>query len=100
MKNGKKYSIFQNLGYCLTAAWQVYPQLCALTAGMIAVNCVVPLITAYLPKVLIDEITSGAELKHVLVVTGIMTLCLAVAGTVQKYLERLVYWHKFKLNAF
>ncbi|MBQ9867484.1 MAG: ABC transporter ATP-binding protein [Lachnospiraceae bacterium] len=100
MDKDKKYNIFQNLGYCLSAAWQVYPWLCAYAAGMIAVNCVVPLITAYLPKVLIDEITGGAELKHVLAVTGGMTLGLALAGTVQKYLERLIYWHKFKLNAF
>ena len=100
MDKEKKYNIFQNLGYCLSAAWQVHPWLCASAAGMIAVNCVVPLITAYLPKVLIDEITGGAELKHVLVVTGGMTLGLALAGTVQKYLERLIYWHKFKLNAF
>ncbi|MBP5607857.1 MAG: ABC transporter ATP-binding protein, partial [Lachnospiraceae bacterium] len=100
MKKGKKYNIFKNLGYCLAAAWQVYPWLCVFAAGMIVANCVVPLITAYLPKVLIDEITGGAELKHVLVLTGIMTLSLALAGTVQKYLERLIYWHKFKLNAF
>lgn len=100
MEKDKKYNLFQNLGYCLVAAWQVYPQLCFYAAAIVVVNCAVPVITAYLPKVLIDEISEGAELKHVLAVTGIMTMGLASACTVQKYLERLIYWHKFKLNAF
>ena len=63
MDKDKKYNILQNLGYCLTAAWQVYPQLCVLAAGMIAVNCVVPLITAYLPKVLIVQKGTHDELR-------------------------------------
>lgn len=100
MKKDKKYNIFRNLGYCLAAAWQVYPQLCLFAAGIVVINCAVPLITTYLPKVLIDEISGGAELKRVLAVTGGMTLSLAAVSAIQKYLERLIYWHKFKLNAF
>ncbi len=63
-------------------------------------NCMVPLVTAFLPKVVIEMIIQREELKRLLLRTGIMTFALAVFSGVQKYLEQLIYWHKFKMNTY
>jgi ATP-binding cassette subfamily B protein len=67
---------------------------------IILVNCVIPVITTFLPKIVIDEITYGKSLQHLLSVTAVLTLTLAVISGLQKYLDRLIYWNRFKMNAF
>ena len=96
----KKYSIRQNLLYCINATKKEYPGLLVFCVAIILVNCLIPVITAYLPKVVIEEITGKAELDRLLVITGAFTLLLAVFSGLQKYLEQLIYWNKFKRNAF
>ena len=58
------------------------------------------MITVWLPKVVIEEITEGRPLRHLLLMTAGMALALAVLTGVQKFLDRLIYWNKFKMNAF
>ena len=100
MEHDKKYTIRQNLAYCVRATRQGCPKLLAFCLLAILINCLVPLITAWLPKVVIEEITEGKPLRQLLVVTAAMTAALAAASGVQKYLNQLIYWNKFKMNAF
>ena len=100
MEDDKKYSIFQNLGYCLHAVRCAYPRLQAYCVLIVLANCAVPVITTFLPKVIIDGIVENKGFVRLLTITGIMAFCLAVLMGVQKYLDRLIYWHKFKLNAY
>ncbi len=100
MEHDKKYTIRQNLAYCVRATRQGCPKLLTFCLLAILINCLVPLITAWLPKVVIEEITEGKPLRQLLVVTAAMTAALAAASGVQKYLNQLIYWNKFKMNAF
>ena len=100
VEKNKKYSIFQNLLYCIQATKQGYPKLLIFCLMIILMNCAISVITTFLPKILIDEITDGKSLKHVLMVTSVFTVTLAVLSGLQKYLDRLIYWNKFKMNAF
>ena len=100
MEHDKKYTIRQNLAYCVRATRQGCPKLLAFCLLAILINCLVPLITAWLPKVVIEEITEGKPLRQLLVVTAAMTAALAAASGVQKYLNQRIYWNKFKMNAF
>ena len=100
MEHDKKYTIRQNLAYCVRATRQGCPKLLAFCLLAILINCLVPLITAWLPKVVIEEITEGKPLRQLLVVTAAMTAALAAASGAQKYLNQLIYWNKFKMNAF
>lgn len=100
MKQDQNYSISQNLSYCIRATRQGYPKLLLYCLIIIAVNCAIPVITAFLPKIIIDEITTGKSLRHLLLVTFVLTVALAVISGLQKYLERLIYWNKFKMNAY
>lgn len=100
MQPDKKYTIIQNLAYCIRTTGQTYPILLVFCFLMIAVNCVIPVISAFLPKVVIERITAGEPLGHLLLVTVGFTLALAVLMGAQEYLDRLVYWHKLKMNTF
>ena len=100
MEKDKKYGIFQNLSYCIHAAGEVYPRLILFCILIVIINCAVPVVTTFLPKVVIEEIVNQTGLTRLLAVTAIMTGSLAILAGLQKYLDRLIYWHKFKVNAF
>lgn len=100
MEQDKKYQILQNLTYCIRSTRQGYPKLLVFCLLIILVNCLVPVINAFLPKIVIDGITEGAPLQRLLAVTAALAGTLAVLGGLQKYLKQLVYWNKFKMNAW
>ena len=100
MKYDRKYTVRQNLAYCIRATRQGCPKLLVFCLLVILASGVVPVITAWLPKVVIEEITDGRPLRHLLLVTAGMALALAVLSGLQKYLDRLIYWNKYKMNAF
>ena len=98
MDKDKKYTILQNLSYCLRETEKGCPKLLVLCIGIILANSAIPVITAFLPKVIIEEITVGSGLERLLLITGCLALGLALLQTLQKYLERMIYWNKFKMN--
>lgn len=100
MKNEKNYSVVQNLIYCIRMTVKLHPILLVFCLFTILVNVLIPLLTAILPKEVIEAITEGRELGQILLVTGIFTGSLAILMGVQEYLDRMIYWHKFKMNDF
>ena len=100
MEQDKKYTILQNLAYCVRATRKGCPKLLLFCLVIILVNCLVPVITAFLPKVVIEQITEGTPLRQLLIVMAALTGALAVLGGLQKYTDQLVYWNKFTMNTF
>ena len=100
MNKDKKYTLFQNFIYWVKAIAKGCPKILFFGIPLIALNCMVPLITTFLPKVLIEMIMDKTVLKTIILWTGGMTLALAVCSALQKYLEQLIYWHKFKMNTY
>ena len=100
MEHEKRYPLRQNLAYCIRETRQGCPKLLVFCLLIILANCMVPVITAWLPKTVIENITAGKPLAHLLAVTAAMTLGLAVLSGVQTFLDKLIYWNKFKMNAF
>ena len=95
----KKYSVFQNFKYWIGSTKKGYPKLLIFCALIVVVNTVVPVITTFLPKVVIDLIVNNETISYLLIVTAVFTIALAVFSGLQKYLEQLIYWNKFKMNA-
>ena len=100
MEQEKKYSFHQNLTYCVRSTRQGCPKLLFFCLLVILANCLVPVVTAYLPKVVIEQITEGKPLRQLLIVTAALTGGLALLGGLQKYMEQLIYWNKFTMNTF
>ncbi len=100
MEYDKKYPMRQTLMYCIRATRQGCPKLLVFCLLVILANGLVPVVTAWLPKVVIEEFTAGSPLRRLLPITAGMTFALAALSGAQKYLEKLIYWNKFKMNAF
>lgn len=96
----KTYAILQNFGYCIKATIQNYPKLLVLCFSLIMINAAIPVITTFLPKVVIDEIVTQKSLEHLLLVTGIFMGTIVVMTALQKFIDRLIYWHKYKMNTY
>ena len=75
MEEDKKYPVLRNLGYCVRATRQEYPKLLIFCLLMILANCLVPVITAFLPKAVLDGITEGWPLRRLIAVTAAMISC-------------------------
>ncbi|EEP29342.1 ABC transporter ATP-binding protein [Shuttleworthella satelles] len=96
----KKYSIIENLQYCIKATIDNYPRLIVLCILVIVLNALLPVVTTFLPKVVIDELTNGKTIRHLMISTGAFTGVIALGTGLQKFLGRLIYWHKYKMNTY
>ena len=99
MQYDKKYPIRQNLAYCARETWRGCPKLLAFFVMLILANCLVPVITTFLPKVVVEQITEEKPLRQLLLVTGLMTGALALLSGLKIFLEKLIYWNQFSMNA-
>ena len=99
MQYDKKYPIRQNLAYCARETWRGCPKLLAFFVMLILANCLVPVITTFLPKVVVEQITEEKPLRQLLLVTGLMTGALALLSGLKVFLEKLIYWNQFSMNA-
>ena len=86
----KKYSVFQNFKYWIGSTKKGYPKLLIFCALIVVVNTVVPVITTFLPKVVIDLIVNNETISYLLIATAVFTIALAVFSGLQKYLEQLI----------
>lgn len=100
MDKDKRYTILQNLAYCAGTTKEKYPLLLVYCIAVIVINALLPVITAFLPKVVIEKITEQIQTESLLLITAGFTLTIAVLMGLQKYLEKLIYWNKFKMNDF
>lgn len=98
--NIKEYSIISNIIYCLNCTVTHYPLLLLWCAFAVFANVSLPIITTYLPKIVIDEITLGGSINHVVFVVLSLTLSIAVLLGFKRFTERYVYHHKFKMNSY
>jgi len=96
----REYTVLQNFGYCIKATIQNYPRLLVLCVILIIVNAALPVITTFLPKVVIDEIVTQKSLGHLFIVTGILMVAIIVMTALQRFIDRLIYWHKYKMNTY
>lgn len=98
VKKEKKYSYFQNFIYCIREARKCYPIFLVFCFVLILMNSLIPIVTTFIPKIVIDEITNQEQLSHLLMVTALMTGGLAIASGIQKYMERRIFWDVYKIN--
>lgn len=98
--NVKEYPVIKNIFYCTKCTISHYPFLLLLCFFAILLNVILPMLTIYLPKIVIDEITSCESAKNLIVVVLSLTLSIAVLLGLKRFIEKLIYNHKFKMNSF
>lgn len=98
--NVKEYPVTKNMLYCLKCTVEYYPMLLAWCLFAVLVNVGLPILTMYLPKVVIDVITLSENLKKLIIVVLAFTIGIAVLLGFKRFVERFMYHHKFRMNSF
>jgi len=93
-----RYGIGSNVRYMLKETLKCYPFLLVMCAFSVVIGIVIPVITTFLPKVVIEQITEDAAIKEILFVTVIGTGVLAVCAGGRVFIEKLLYFQKFRMN--
>lgn len=93
-----RYGTGSNLRFIVKETMKCYPFLLVLCAFSVVLGIVIPVITTFLPKVVMERITAGAAMKAVLAVTVTGTGLLAVCAGGKVFLGKLVYFQKLRMN--
>lgn len=93
-------SIIQNVWYCIQNTAHCYCPLLCWCGVLILVNAALPILSAYLPKTVIEYITEGNSLWELsVVVLGFMGGIALLSGLSQ-FFTKFIYHQKFRMNTF
>ncbi len=93
-----RYGTGSNMCYLLKETWKCYPFLLVLCVISVVIGLVIPVITTFLPKIVIEQITTGTAVKDILVVTVIGTGLLALCASGKVFFEKLLFFQKLRMN--
>ncbi|MBP3618591.1 MAG: ABC transporter ATP-binding protein [Lachnospiraceae bacterium] len=93
-----RYGIGSNACYLLKETMKCYPFLLVLCVISVVIGIVIPVITTFLPKIVIEQITAGAAIKEILLVTVTGTGVLALCAGGKVFFEKLLYFQKIRMN--
>jgi ATP-binding cassette subfamily B protein len=92
--------MIKNIAFCLKNTVDCYPLLLLWCLLAVVTNTGLPILFTFLPKVVIERITSGGSLESLVTVTFAFTLSIAVLSGFKRFWDKYVYHHKFKMNSF
>ncbi len=95
-----RYSVVQNVCYCIRNTVHCYGLLLCWCGMSVLINAVLPVVSAYLPKLVIEQITEGHSLWQLsAVVLGFMgSIALLSAGS--QFFKKYLYHQKFRMNTY
>ncbi len=108
MKNKKRcdeldqshYSVVQNICYCLANTAHCYfPLLCLCTISTL-INVTLPVLSTYLPKVVIEKITANSSLSELVMVILLFMGGIAILSGLSKFFTKFTYHQKYRMNTF
>lgn len=94
----KKYRIFDNLCFIMKHTMECHPSLILLCILSVVAGIAIPIVTTFLPKIVIEYITVNKEIKAVIIVTAAGAGILAICTGLKVFLEKLLFFHKFRMN--
>lgn len=94
------YSTFQNIFYCLKNTIHCYFPLLCWCVIAILVNVTLPVLSTYLPKVVIEKITDGNSLLELVMIILVFMGCIAALSGIGKFFTKFIYHQKFRMNTF
>ncbi len=95
-----KRNIVQNIGYCLKCTVQCRGSLLCWCGILIATGVVLPILSTYLPKLVIEKMTAGSSLQELIMVILEIMGSIAILSGVEKFFSKFLYRQKFQMNTF
>lgn len=97
---GRRYSVIQNIVYCLKNTSRCYLPLLYLCLAAILIKAALPVLSTYLPKILIEKITTKSSLQELITVILIFMGGIAILSGADKFFTKFIYHEKFRMNTF
>lgn len=98
--NLTNYSVLQNIRYCLKSTVEGYPMLLLLCAAAILVKVAIPILTTYLPKVVIDKFTDGSSLAELSATVFLFLSSLALLSGGDMFFKDYIGFQRLQMNTF
>lgn len=93
--NRTHYSTIQNIWYCICNTAKVRFSILVWCVLLVAVNVTLPLLTTYLPKVVLDRVSSGNSLGELVMVVLAFTGGIALLSCASQFLTRYIGLRRF-----
>ncbi|MCI8306993.1 MAG: ABC transporter ATP-binding protein [Lachnospiraceae bacterium] len=98
--NRTQYSAIQNIMYCLYNTIQCHFPLLCWCALTILINVIIPVLSTYLPKTVIEIITAGGSFYELAIAILAFMGSIAILAGANKFLTKYMYHQKYRMNTF
>ncbi len=93
--NGTHYSTVKNIWYCICNTARIRFSILVWCMLLIAVNVTLPVLTTYLPKVVLDRISYGNSLRDLVIVVLAFTGGIALLTCASRFLTQYIRFRRF-----
>ena len=90
--------MMKNIWYCIKKTSEWYFALLVLYIILTLVNAIIPILSAFLPKLVIERLTSDSDIWGLIDTVMIFMGSIAVLTGVSKFLTKYLYFEKFSIN--
>ena len=90
--------MLKNIWYCIKKTSEWYFALLVLYIILTLVNATIPILSAFLPKLVIEKLTLGSDIKGLIGTIMVFMGSIAVLTGVSKFLTKYLYFEKFSIN--
>ena len=90
--------MMKNIWYCIKKTSEWYLALLVLYIILAFVNAIIPILSAFLPKLVIERLTSDSDIWGLINTVMIFMGSIAVLTGASKFLKKYLYFEKFSIN--
>lgn len=94
------YSVARNILYCLNNTIQCYFPLLCWCVLTILIKVLIPVLSTYLPKTIIEIVTAERTLQELVISILAFTGSITILSGANKFLTKFIYHQKYKMNTF
>lgn len=96
VKKKPSYSLYENIKFYLKNQWYYNKKLTFLAVIRILTIVFVPLLTLYLPKIVIKDLSDKASMNYLILHVGLFSILLMILNTLDGYLKSYTTWSASK----
>ncbi len=98
--NRTRYSLVKNVCYCIKSTAEFYPLLLLWCVLAVLISVILPVMTTYLPKVVIEKITFKSTFLELMTVVLIFTGAIAILTAAKKFFTWYIFAQKMAMCTY
>ncbi len=98
--NRTRYPVVKNVCYCIKSTAEFYPLLLVWCVLTILISVVLPVMTTYLPKIVIEKLTLKSTFSELMIVVLIFTGAIAILTAAKKFFTWYIFAQKMAMCTY